>query len=68
MRVPPLMTDFRYLSSSVEIPLAKRTWDALGAETMAEIFQRARNGDITALRELRGMPVMIDLGKTEWYK
>jgi hypothetical protein len=59
VKVPPISTDFRYPLTNVEIPLARMTWEKLGAEKMAEIFQRVQNGDVAALKELRGYPVML---------
>lgn len=57
--VPPIVADYHYPRSGVEIPLAKRTWEALGAEKMTEIFARLQTGDTTALRELQGYPIML---------
>ena len=36
------------------------TWDKIGAEKIAEIFWQVQNGDISALRELKDYPVMLD--------
>jgi hypothetical protein len=67
MKVPPIMADYRYLGEPPEIPLAKKTWEIMGAEKMEEIFARVQAGDIGALRELKGMPIMIDVAESKWY-
>lgn len=58
--VPPILTDYRYPLTQVEVPLAKMTWDKIGAKKIAEIFWQVQNGDISALRELKDYPVMLD--------
>jgi hypothetical protein len=68
IKIFPMITGFNYPTTSVEIPLAKRTWDTIGAEKMAEIIARVKNGDIAALQELKGMPVMIRIADNPWYK
>jgi hypothetical protein len=67
VKVPPLLTSFTYPMTTVEIPLAKMTWDKIGAEKMAEIFQQVQDGDITALRSLIGYPVMLDAQYSDNY-
>jgi hypothetical protein len=67
MKVPPIMADYRYLGEPPEIPLAKKTWEIMGAEKMEEIFARVQAGDVGALRELKGMPIAIHVAESEWY-
>jgi hypothetical protein len=66
--VPPIVADYHYPLSGVEIPLAKRTWEALGEDKMTEIFDRLQTGDTTALRELQGYPIMLDDAYSDGYE
>jgi hypothetical protein len=66
--VPPIVASYFFQNSSVEIPLAKRTWEALGEDKMAEIFARLQTGDTTALRELQGYPIMLSSNTSEVFE
>lgn len=68
MKIMPIVNGFQFPDTGVTIPLAERTWKTTGAEKMADIFKRAAAGDITALRELRGMPVLIYTGNNPRYQ
>ena len=60
VKVPSIVTDFHYFQTGVEVPLAEMTWDKIGKEKMAEIFQRLEDGNVTDLRELNSLPIMLD--------
>ena len=69
MLVPSIVTDYHYPNTDVPIPLAELTWKTIGPVKMADIFARVQGGDITALRELKGMPILIDMDvDNSWYQ
>ncbi|MBP6178610.1 MAG: hypothetical protein KA480_09805 [Anaerolineales bacterium] len=68
MSIAPIITGYYFPTTQTSIPLVERTWKELGEEKLADIFERVKNGDITALRELNGLPVQINVNDSRFYR